>query len=576
MRFMIRQGLLIGAILAAGAFTQAVAAEAPRYQLTLKPAAPDAQGHVDALDVSIVEGPVDAPAGAAILRMPLVETNVVTDATTLQGFSVTDADGAVPLTTRDDADAGQTFYRHWVTGRAVHGDLAIRYRAPITNALPVRGAAPPLDMRTDDGGFGGAGSTFLVLPDSKSPVRFSLKWDLSALAKGAAAISNFGPGDVAPTAPIAPERLGSLYVMAGTIGLYPDPAPKQGFMSAWEGHPPFDAAALMAWTKTLHDAYDGLFHADSARPYAVFLRRNLVNAGGGVELDGAFIGSWGAKTDSDGFKVTLAHEMLHTYVGGLDTPQGLEGSWFTEGTAVFYARRLALRFHHISPERFLEDLNSTAGRYYSNPLADAPNSEIPKRFWADTRIRVLPYDRGSMYFSVVDSEVRKASRGKRNLDDLLLSMLARRHAGKPMDQAAWVETVTRALGPRGKTELEAMLSGALQLPPSDAFGPCFRRTTKPLRRYELGFDPKVLVEPKRIVRGLVAGSEAAKAGLHDGDEILKPVPQDAIQADQKATLTLDIRRDGRDLAITYLPRGETVPAYQWERVRGVPDKTCAL
>jgi predicted metalloprotease with PDZ domain len=346
-------------------------------------------------------------------------------------------------------------------------------------------------------------------------------------------------------------------------------------MSAWEGHPPFDAGALMSWTKTLHDAYDGFFHVDRTRPYGVFLRRNLVNAGGGVELDGAFIGSWGAKADVSGFKVTLAHEMLHTYVGGLDAPNGLEGSWFTEGMAVFYARRLALRFHHIDADQFLEDLNSTAARYYTDPLSGTPNAEIPQRFWADTRIRVLPYDRGSLYFTVVDSEMRRASHGQRSLDDLLMSMLARRHAGTPMDQAAWVDTVTQALGPRGKTEFDAMLAGAEQLPPSDAFGPCFRRTTRPLRRYELGFDPKVLVEPKRVVRGLVAGSEAEKAGLKNGDEILKPVPQDGIQADQVARLTLDIRRDGRDFQVTYLPRGETVQAYQWERVRGVADVACA-
>jgi predicted metalloprotease with PDZ domain len=180
-----------------------------------------------------------------------------------------------------------------------------------------------------------------------------------------------------------------------------------------------------------------------------------------------------------------------------------------------------------------------------------------------------------MYFAVVDSEVREASGGKKSVDDLLLSMLARRRAGKPMDQAAWVETVTEAIGPRGKTELEAMLAGALQLPPSDEFGPCFRRTTKLLRRYELGFDAKVLVEPKRIVRDLVAGSAAEQAGLKNGDEILKPVPQDGIQGNQTATLTLEIRRDGRDFPITYLPRGETVDAYQWERVLGVPDKACA-
>ncbi|MFP3504673.1 hypothetical protein [Burkholderia sp. SIMBA_062] len=85
---------------------------------------------------------------------------------------------------------------------------------------------------------------------------------------------------------------------------------------------------------------------------------------------------------------------------------------------------------------------------------------------------------------------------------------------------------------------------------------------KPLKRYDLGFDPTVLVQPRRIVRGLVPGSAAARAGVKDGDEILKPVPQDGIQADQRAMLRLQIRRGDTILNVAYLPRGETVQSWQ--------------
>ena len=42
------------------------------------------------------------------------------------------------------------------------------------------------------------------------------------------------------------------------------------------------------------------------------------------------------------------------------------------------------------------------------------------------------------------------------------------------------------------------------------------------------------------------------------------------------TLTLEIARGDETLTLTYLPRGETVQAWQWERVEGVPDSACAL
>jgi membrane-associated protease RseP (regulator of RpoE activity) len=136
--------------------------------------------------------------------------------------------------------------------------------------------------------------------------------------------------------------------------------------------------------------------------------------------------------------------------------------------------------------------------------------------------------------------------------------------------------VRGALGSRGVAQFRAMMSGALIVPPSDAFGRCFARTTVPLRRYQLGFDSQVLMEPTRIVRGLVPDSAAARAGLRNGDRIVKPVPQDAIQADQKATLTLLIERAGRTFPLTYLPRGATVAAYQWRRRVGVPERDCGL
>jgi predicted metalloprotease with PDZ domain len=192
------------------------------------------------------------------------------------------------------------------------------------------------------------------------------------------------------------------------------------------------------------------------------------------------------------------------------------------------------------------------------------------------RSTALPYDRGSLYFAQLNAEIRHRTHGRRSLDDLVRKMIARRRQGKTVDEAAWISLVRRALGSRGIAQFHAMMNGKLVLPPSDAFGPCFVRTRVPLRRYQLGFDSAVLMEPSRIVRGLIPGSAAARAGLRDGDRILKPVPQDAIQADQKATLTLLIERHGKTFPIRYLPRGATVPAFQWKRRAGVPDRDCRI
>ncbi len=562
----------------------AAAAVPPRLAVTLTPAPANPSGDIPYVAVQVIAPDMHVPAGKPLLRLPLVSSNVVTVAKSLRDLKVTDSTGAVALTARDDAPSGLMYFRHWYADRAVSGTVSIRYRAPVTNALNPRGAAPPLELRTESGGFSGAASTFLVLPETDRAYRIALRWDFAALGPKAVGFSTFGPGDVPANAASGRDpvrKLDALYdsglfFMGGLIHFYPSPLPRAGFMSAWQGTPPFDARALMHWTQTLYGSYERFFKAPVGQPYEVFLRRNTVNAGGGVEVGRSFVGTFDKQTQAQDFKLTLAHEMVHTFVGALDSPRGLLSSWYAEGLAVYYQRVLPWRPGLISTADFLADLNKTAGRYYTDLLNDTPNSRIPARFWADTRVRVLPYDRGSLYFAQVNAEIRQRSHGKRSLDDLVLQMVERRRRGLPVNEAAWVSLLRQALGNRGVAQFHAMMDGKLVVPPSGAFGPCFERTTAALRRYQLGFDSAVLMEPARIVRGLAPGSAAARAGVRNGDHIVKPVPQDAIQADQKAKLTLLIERAGKTFPITYLPRGATVQAYQWRRRPGVPDRDCGL
>ncbi len=107
-----------------------------------------------------------------------------------------------------------------------------------------------------------------------------------------------------------------------------------------------------------------------------------------------------------------------------------------------------------------------------------------------------------------------------------------------------------------------MLDGAAPLPASDAFGPCFERISHPIRHYGLGFAPAVLTESPRIVRDLIPGSATAKAGVQNGDEITRPVGQDQLQGEQKGNLTVQLKRDGKPLTVSYKPRGESAPAWQ--------------
>jgi hypothetical protein len=539
------------------------------FRVTLRPCPVDPSGHVACVDVTETMVGPDVAKGKPFLRMPIVMDNVETVATTLTNLSASDAKGTLQLASHDDAEAGIT-YRHWTAERAIVGAVEVRYRVPVSQVLAPLGAAPPLELRSDHGAFSGQGETFLMLPEAEGKWQQGAHWDLSRMSHGAVGVTSLGVGDVA-TNDTATEGLGASFYMGGAVQLYPPTPPKVGFFAAWYGEAPFALEPVMASEQKLYAFYEQFFKRPSTAPYGVFLRENLVNAGGGVSLGNtSFVTTSGPKTELDMVKITLAHEMLHTFVGGMDGGE-MDSLWYSEGLAVYYARTLALRASQITPEQFLKDLNGTAGRYYTDAMIHTPNDAIAAKFWEDTLIRVLPYDRGSMYFAVLNGELRSATSGKVTLDDLLLAMLDRKRHGLPADKAAWVDLLHEHLGAKGKAEFEAMLAGAIMLPQSGDFGPCFQRITKPMKRYVLGFDSKVLVERKRIVRGLIAGSAAEHAGVRNGDEITQPVSQDEIQERQDAVLTLKLLRDGKPLVVSYVPRGETVTAYQWVRVPGVTE-----
>lgn len=560
---------LLAALLSSTPLASATAAEAtdgpaPEISIALAPVA-DEQGALTRLDVAIrFEAP---PQGDALAAIAVTANTVETSARNLQGLVFSDTRGLIPVEMHDTARDGDNLERSWKALRPVEGAVTVAYRVPVDPAQPEM-ARPQFELRAADAGLSGAGNAFLILPADARARDLSVSWDLARAGKDARGVSSLGIGNSHGSRPLRPDQIGGTYYMAGRIGSYA----KGTFFGAWQGQFSFAGPQLMDWAARLQKFY-GEFFDQRPASFGVFARTNRLNPGSGIGLTDSFAFTFSEKTPLSDLESLLAHEMVHAWINSLgdsmDAAGGLGLSWFGEGLAVHYQRMLPYRAGLISRQAFLDDLNSTAGRYYTNALIGTPNDRIADGFWKDTRIRVLPYDRGSLYFASVDAQIRAASGGKHSLDDLVRRMLAERRAGHAMDLALWKTLLGQELGARGIADFEAMLAGRTVLPSADAFGPCFDRVTKPLKRFDLGFDPLILVTPDRVVKGLKPGSAAEAAGLQNGDRILNRFPQDGLQGDQHASLTLDIERDGQKRKLTYLPRGETVDAYQWQAKPGV-------
>jgi hypothetical protein len=102
-------------------------------------------------------------------------------------------------------------------------------------------------------------------------------------------------------------------------------------------------------------------------------------------------------------------------------------------------------------------------------------------------------------------------------------------------------------------------------------GPCFAREPRQVALFQLGFDEAASrVEPREI-RGLIAGSGAARAGLVEGDRLIS-VESAFLDPDTEAVVT--VSRGGRPVAVRYLPAGPRRAGYRWVRVTGIPDQRC--
>lgn len=545
--------------------SHADASPAPLLRMVLTPTAMD-ERRGGSVDVAITVDAMDVPAGEPLFTLPDMAPNMPSPQPRT-GVAVTDAEGPVPLAAPAEA-AGS---RPWTATRRVHGEVTARYRLPIDNR---RGSGPPINLRIDGRSFSTPGRMLLALPPGDIDYRVALRWDLDAMGPGAVGVTGYGDGEVTlPAGPVS--RLFYTMFAAGHFQREPESG-HGGFSALWGGEPPFDPRPLMQWTGRLHAWMSGFFGDETEPPYRVILRSNPVNPGGGVAMNQSFAVGYGPETTAESLKAILGHEMVHTW-----SAMEALGKWFSEGNAVYYQALLPWRAGMITTGQYLENLNRHAARYYLNPMRHTPEDEVLPRFWEDTRIRVLPYDRGAMYFAVLDGKVRKASGGRHSIDDLIRTMAAHRRADRPVTLDTWLDLLREHLGEAGPAVHRAMMAGELMLPEPDGFGPCFRRVTRRIRAFDMGYDlaahgadSGVGGKGDRIVRGLKPGSEAEKAGVRDGDRILSGGPSDKLQLDVNRTVTLELERAGRKFEVTYLPRGEAMDAYQWERVPEVPETAC--
>lgn len=553
----------------------------PQLRVTLKPMMN--ANTITAVDVTLELNGLDTSSKDNFaFRIPVEFAGIDHVADRIENLKANGPAGVLTLTQSDQPpDVGSSLYwRRWKLPGPAPARINVHYRARLDPPHPWPG--PPFDLRSNAGGVSGAGFGFLVLPDSKDQFDIALKWDLRGMSPGARAMLSVGEGDVQMTGPV--ERLQACFYIAGPLGTYPEPLTPGLFRSAWLGEPPFDPKTEMKWSADAFRALKRFFADSSSEPFYFFMRTGKDNGSyGGAALANSFLlfapNAGTPMRDPSPPRLVIAHEITHHFAGGLTSPDGIEGSWFSEGLAEYYSRWVTFRAGLIPPSKFLEAINESAHGYYTNPVNTLTNDKIAAAFWRDKRAQTLPYQRGFLYFADTDRKLLTGSHGKVSLDTVVLPLIAARNSGEKLTPEAWRAAVGKQLGPEGEREFDSViLHGALIVPASNAFGPCFERQEIKMQIFDLGFDQhkSLDVEP-RVIQGLEPGSPAEKAGLRNDDTVLSVDPPDIDRLRSHLTerISLRVKRGSDVLEIDYLPRSsQTIDGYEWTRDPSVPDEKC--
>ena len=452
----------------------------------------DGGAEVVAIEVRTVLKELPAAAGDSFtVTAPVVYAGVRGIADRVKDLVVRDTLGTVELRSEDEppTPGGFPYYRKWRASRAVRFPVTITYRSLAPNQPP---GGPPFGLFAAHGGVSGAGSGFLVLPETRGRVTSKVHWDLSDVAAGSTGATSWGVGDF--TVVGTPGELRQGWIMAGPLGRYPADDPSAAFSAVWLGEPTWDPTAEMKWASEMYQ-YLGKAYAylNPLPAYRVFVRTGPpggTRGGGATGLANSFMVGAAARqpnaaAEGTAGRSTLTHEMGHNFVGGIEAPQGVV-SWFSEGLNVYYTRLLPFRGGFTTIDEYVRDVNSGFQTYYNSPARNFSADSITRVGFNDEVVRRMPYVRGAMYFADLDTKIRAHSKGKRNLDIVMRELFERRQRGETINHDVWIATVVKEAGPSARADFEGTIlrGDKTVVPESNAFGPCFERRALPERTVE--------------------------------------------------------------------------------------------
>lgn len=479
--------------------------------------------------------------------------------------------------------------------------LFVSFTAPYRKTDKATTTGARVDLRRDvsGGGLMGQGISFLPTPpplpskaDDQGGRRenwnVTLEWHLGSSPAGTHGAWSFGDADNV-------NAIGPLYGLinravfaVGYLQRFPDWDADLSSSSDvqaptyWFDPSPYNITALATQSLASYTRIAKYFNASD--PLRIFIRHIETNWGGSGATK-SFLLEYSDQTpeyaDALSMAELLAHETVHEFAlldedrsaeGRDPSWQEDEGAWYVEGIASYVGDLVGLD-DKTRRQDLLQVLNNNLQAYYTAPqwVLEMDYGDVLANYWRSTvDVTRVSYSRGFVFLAQLDGLIGKATAGEKSLDDVILALYERRVEGKPCTIRELAGVVSDLIGREAFDAVyAAFFRGDLIVPDEDCllgrYG--LKLVKMDWHRFELGFETNSLRAFN--VSGLVEGSNAEKAGVREGDKIIKTFMLWSVEDSLNGKMKMTVLRDGDEVELEWLPRSdEVVEAYGWVEIDG--------
>lgn len=264
-------------------------------------------------------------------------------------------------------------------------------------------------------------------------------------------------------------------------------------------------------------------------------------------------------------KYLLSHELFHTWNGRRierKEPEQLV-YWFSEGFTDYYSRLFLLRSGNISLKEFIDDYNEVLYMYYTSKALNYSNQKILKDFWNDYEVEKLPYRRGNILARKWNAEIKKHSKTKYSLNNILLDYFTEsKTKNTVVSEESFIRIASRYYPEGFKDDIKNFINDGKTISPgANDLGPCVKRFKVNLGKFKHGYDSKKTYK-SNVITELKQDSSAYKAGLRNGQKL---IDRKIVVPPTKPSWIRINDDSGKEKTISFYPvDSKKYPAYQFE------------